>query len=543
MKVIVLAAGKLEHNQVFVSDIECALLIPYNGRPLISAIFLELQEMGAKETYFAIPETAIRTRLILERYQKVSTMTVHIIEIASTMDANQISTLRSVFQGIEISKDESVLIMYGDGIYRFESKSLSEQDRDLVFIANKPNFSQRYSSVIVNEESEISRFVGKDEKSQDGLSLNIETGAYRFVSIVAVRKILTDVQKLIHIVDIFNHCKTRPKAELVQEWLDFGHWDLINSQRNMNTPRSFNRIELSDDGQRIIKYSSDPDKNMSEFNFLHRVPSRVAHYFPRVFGSKKSHYELEYWPLKSLSEFFCYWGLPESVWRQVACSVMSAAKEFKSITLPIRDFNEFNAIKLKTRISNYSEDLHSIFNEPSIQINGKRYVLQEDYLVNLPDLLKTLDENSTGSFVHGDLCFSNILYSPDSGVLKFIDPRGYSNSEQDLTNIEYDLAKLLHSFHGLYDFIVQDFFEVQMIAKNEYSLKIYSTSQSSHVSEIFLQEIVSAFPSVNLRNLQLIEASLFFSMIPLHSDSYERSLALLLRGIQIVDEISSPLTL
>jgi hypothetical protein len=49
-------------------------------------------------------------------------------------------------------------------------------------------------------------------------------------------------------------------------------------------------------------------------------------------------------------------------------------------------------------------------------------------------------------FIHGDLHFGNILINGDS--VKFVDPNGATRMP-----IEYDLGKLLHSFHGLYDYI------------------------------------------------------------------------------------------
>ena len=304
----------------------------------------------------------------------------------------------------------------------------------------------------------------------------------------------------------------------------------------MNNPRSFNKIEVSEDGQRIIKYSSNFEKNLQEFTFLEEVPTNLKHYFPRVFTVASNRYELEYWPLKSLSELFVYWGLPDPVWRQVACSILLAVKEFRSVSRPNQDFNEFNSKKLMSRISKYPEEILSIFDEPFIKINGKKYIIGKGFLEGLTEKLRTEDENYSGSFVHGDLCFSNILYSPDSGILKFIDPRGQSDDGCNLTSIQYDLAKLLHSFHGLYDFIVQDFFEILSHARNDFSFRVFSTSESSNVSSIFLQEIVKVFPELSLRNLKLIEASLFFSMIPLHGDSRARQLAFLFRAIQILDD-------
>ena len=46
---------------------------------------------------------------------------------------------------------------------------------------------------------------------------------------------------------------------------------------------------------------------------------------------------------------------------------------------------------------------------------------------------------------HGDLCFSNILYSREANLLKLIDPKGALAEEDLYTDPYYDLAKLSHS--------------------------------------------------------------------------------------------------
>ena len=45
---------------------------------------------------------------------------------------------------------------------------------------------------------------------------------------------------------------------------------------------------------------------------------------------------------------------------------------------------------------------------------------------------------------HGDLCFSNMLYSKTTGLLKFIDPRGADKPSDLYMHSYYDVAKLSH---------------------------------------------------------------------------------------------------
>ena len=54
--------------------------------------------------------------------------------------------------------------------------------------------------------------------------------------------------------------------------------------------------------------------------------------------------------------------------------------------------------------------------------------------------------------MHGDFCFSNILYNSRAGRISVIDPRGYVYGEQPscFGDVRYNLAKLSHSIVGCY---------------------------------------------------------------------------------------------
>ena len=76
--------------------------------------------------------------------------------------------------------------------------------------------------------------------------------------------------------------------------------------------------------------------------------------------------------------------------------------------------------------------------------------------------VERLAENVQGCVVHGDLCLSNILYDLRSRVCKLIDPRGSFGAAGIYGDPRYDVAKLYHSIYGLYDFITNDLFHVEI---------------------------------------------------------------------------------
>ena len=70
--------------------------------------------------------------------------------------------------------------------------------------------------------------------------------------------------------------------------------------------------------------------------------------------------------------------------------------------------------------------------------------------------------NNKISFIHGDFCFSNILFKNigEKTSVKLIDPRGSFGKFLNMGDMYYDLAKLRHSLNGAYEYIIYDKFKI-----------------------------------------------------------------------------------
>ena len=138
--------------------------------------------------------------------------------------------------------------------------------------------------------------------------------------------------------------------------------------------------------------------------------------------------------------------------------------------------------------------------------------------------------------VHGDLCFSNIMYDSRMNVIKVIDPRGLNN-KQELTiygNQTYDLAKLCHSLIGLYDFIIADEFELIKSENVGYKLIFNVDSRIEEIQEIFLSK--SMLPEIANGDVIAPTILLFLSMIPLHFDNPARQEAMLANALRLYSD-------
>jgi hypothetical protein len=534
VNVIVLAAGKLEHNQVFVTDIESPLLVPYNGRPLMDSI---LESIPEASFIFVIPKNDWRTTSLLNK-AKDKGICIEIVEINNSSVKNLASSLESGLRAHSFDANAGTFVLFGDGLYSFKNSNLiRKSNRPIVFAAPLSHVSNRYSFIKADEELNLIEFLPKNEDGQAQEDARVEVGCYFFPSGSKLSNLNFEKMSVTSISEIISLFKPVSVFE-IDGWMDFGHWDLVNSYMNINSARSFNIISLNKNSQVLEKRSQDKKKLYAELQFLNSIPAKLSIYFPRAFAVENG-YDIEYWPLKSISEFYVYWGLPEFVWKQIAKRCVWLLTEFENVKYEVEDnLNQFNVEKLRARLKEFPSWAMEIIQSESIIINEVNYELGVDYVSRIINFLLGIESKGPGTFTHGDFCFSNILYSPGTDLIKLIDPRGIFDSDETVTSIKYDLAKLMHSVHGRYDFIAQGFFQVKSLDKERYSLKIFERVDTERVWDIFLNNITESFPNIKISELLCIEASLFLSMIPLHKDSKERQLAFLLRGIQTIGEIN-----
>jgi thiamine kinase-like enzyme len=132
------------------------------------------------------------------------------------------------------------------------------------------------------------------------------------------------------------------------------------------------------------------------------------------------------------------------------------------------------------------------------------------YALKLADTLTETGFAKESSFMHGDLCFSNIIYRPGDKTVKLIDPRGDMSG-----HYLYDIAKLMHSVYGKYDYIDENLYVIGQDGTFFYD----SEEDGMHLA---FRDIIECHLSYGERKLaHVICAGLFLTMIPLHADNPE----------------------
>ena len=145
-----------------------------------------------------------------------------------------------------------------------------------------------------------------------------------------------------------------------------------------------------------------------------------------------------------------------------------------------------------------------------------------------------LETTATGAAIHGDLGLSNILYDLRARICKLVDPRGSFGVRGVYGDPRYDVAKLYHSVHGLYDFLVADLFRVDARG-GKVNLDVRSRPQHAEIRARF-ERVFFERAGWDRRDVLLITGLLFASMPALHYDRPDRQVAMAARALELVGD-------
>ena len=310
--------------------------------------------------------------------------------------------------------------------------------------------------------------------------------------------------------------------------------------------RSFNR--LHGDRYEFVKTSKDKDKCRREYRHYHLLPEAMQRWFVLPYGYKDSGEEASYAMERLQVPDMAMLWIHSSLSGGEFARFLDKALRFVS-ERPVREAGAAAAKsrrdglyleKVRTRFAALEE--HPEFARLDRLIaggtgfSGLRAVVER--YCGLYSGFPEKDTPLIEAVGHGDLCFSNILYDKRTELLKLVDPKGADNAEELWTDALYDLAKLSHSALGLYDFINNDRFTVQLDPSGRLALEIISPVLAAPQ-----QDFVDRMEKLghDIRRIRLYEASLFLSMLPLHMDHPRKVVAFVLNAIHIMDELEENL--
>lgn len=295
------------------------------------------------------------------------------------------------------------------------------------------------------------------------------------------------------------------------------------SKKSTNT-RYFNDIKAS--GAYLLKTVTKKGKARHEFNFLSKLPATMRPFYPCV-GEFHEHptapsYEIEFLPMFDASRFLIHGIVDLDFFRNLLEKIdeyrEACPRRDVGLTEVKRHLRMMFIDKLEERFKQLRElpQADQIMNYSNMIFDGGLGAGVSQLKERLAAAIDRVQERSL-MYCHGDLCMSNILFDRNSRQLKLIDPRGADTVDELYMPWHYDLAKLSHSFVGGYDLINNDRSSLVVDAQLRMALRF-------EVPAGFLEEVAGLFRAwvqaqgMDFQFVSLCEASLFLSMLPLHSD-------------------------
>ena len=341
--------------------------------------------------------------------------------------------------------------------------------------------------------------------------------------------------------------KHRMKPIQAENWFDIGHADKYYNSKLEVQAREFNHITIDKNRGILRKCSDDKEKFIGEILWYLKLPADIEYVRPRIFSYSTNYNQpyvsMEYYSYHTVHELFLYGDLDYYQWMDVFGRIRFIYNDFKRYSVSDRHIpsalQEVYLDKTIKRLERLKDDDRFVpFFKKEMQINGAVYLSLKKICKRLEEEIpKRLYDVDTFHIIHGDLCFANIMVDTNFSFIKVIDPRGKFGSYDIYGDQRYELAKLFHSVDGKYDFIIKDLFRLDVEAENaKIDLRILERKRNFDLYEMFLKAFRDEIGD-DREKIELIEALLFLSMIPLHGESVEHQYAMLATGIQILDRV------
>lgn len=428
--------------------------------------------------------------------------------------------------------NSNIRILHGDTI-------LDDIPQEMDIIASYPD-GDDYSWAVINQADD--KYIKNLETIKSTKDENnyrpVACGYFSFSKGNELIKSLCQARgNFIEGINLYN--KHQPlKIKAIKNWYDFGHIQTyFQSRRLVTTARAFNSLQIT--SNTVKKISSDSFKMLAEAEWLESTPPNLKPFTARLFeygqDNDKTFYSTEYQYTPTLAELFVFSDIGKATWNKILasctdflnlCAKQKGKKKRDDYTAHLIGNKTFERLKLFSNQTGFNIMHDLVF-------NGNKYPSLLTIANNLSDFI-TKNPEELCTIMHGDFCFSNILYNSRNRRITVIDPRGYvfPHIKEKYGDLRYDMAKLSHSINGLYDFIITG--RYNLINNNQYDFELKFDLSSSHKwLQTYFNKINIANITVSSKEIQAMTIALFLSMLPLHADRPDRQKAFIANALRL----------
>lgn len=486
---------------------------------------LQMETLKGTAWRLVLPETFALSEFDAERLDALG---VEITPIPEGLRLGEavVYALNSIGAG-----EGAVHILHGDTL--IAEPPLGETD---VIVGGRRSNEYAWAEIEADASGRITALVDTRAGEEGREHQPVAAGYFAFSSAVDLLRSLTRMRG--DFIAGVNHYVAGHAVRVVRggRWLDFGHLQtFFQSRLAVTTARAFNTVRI--DGLTARKSSDDEAKIWAEAHWLQEAPPAVQVYCGRLlgFGSEegRTFYETEYEYLPVLSELFVHGAVGRAPWLRILASCEAFLRTCAQITAGGSGDAALKALaadKTLARLERFASETGFDIAAP-LSFEGRACPSLAGIAERLAGACD-LGSGAPDSVMHGDFCFSNILYDSRVRRIKAIDPRGLVGDKPTIFgDVRYDLAKLAHSIWGRYDQIVAGRCRVEA-AGADYSIAFEPIAAQPWLAAALGDMSVRGVGGLSAP-VRAVTAGLFLSMLPLHADKPERQKAFIANALRL----------
>lgn len=538
LRVLILSAGQINDELSKIFGKIPSGLIPINGKPVIFRIIDKLLNEEIKNISITVGyKKEILEEIITAQYK--NQCDIQFIESDFKKPPGN-----SIKDSMSQCNEEKLLIILGDTLINNNLTELVNKGKNLVLTSNDFVNTENWC-VITKNKGKLDEIFDK-KILENNKKYHALVGCYFFNNVNLLKNCLDEFKddERLEISSIIKKIKEKEEfySEKAQEWLDVGHLEnYFSTKQFVLKARYFNRLQFDDSGENVIKTSTNNEKLINEINWYKQIPNEILDLVPKILDSsvvENPFIKLEYIKHPTLSELWLYGDFSSNFWKEIINELFIIIQKFKKYNYRVTE-QEYNSMyfgKTQDRINELIKNnviFKEIFEHDFIFINSKKLKNWKLMIEQIKEKINIMFNEDDNCLVHGDLYFSNILYDSEKRNFKLIDPRG-TWGQRIAGDIKYDIAKIRHSIAGGFDTITNGLYSANHQRPNKIDYNVFVPKNNQTIRNE-LDNIIEK--NWKLDEIKMIEGLLFISMLPLHSDSLERQLALFCIGIERLNEI------
>ena len=296
----------------------------------------------------------------------------------------------------------------------------------------------------------------------------------------------------------------------------------------------------------VVKKSGKKNKIKAEYTFYSLLPDDMKQWFVRPFDYREDEryasYRMQRYSMTDLAIRYVHGSITLEEFKAILKHLFYFLSHRKSEEVTGM---EYDAEAKRLYVSKVYERIGQLKEGPQYEELAKLISALTPYrdideivtrYVNLYDRIRSgIEFEHIKCISHGDMCFSNILYSNPDSLLKMVDPKGAMSTEELYMDPYYDVAKLSHSICGHYDFFNSDLYEITIDANMRARVKVDADNRA-YVA-LFKESLLEH--GMDFVLIRLYETSLFLSMLPLHMDRPQKVFGFIMNALAIMDSLEN----